>query len=248
MKKTMIWLVLLAMLTACLMPALGEELPLPQEEPSPLGDWYADVEGITLQLTLKEDGAYAITVFGQTDDSGTWTAEDGFVYLDGNEDAPLSFDGDALTRVSDALIFTRTPIEGYVPAPVLEEISPFAVEGHWVPGYIDLDGVIVPADALGEDTELWIECEMPTVDQSGETPVILYGDALAAMGGQLFGDTVQRFVFDGAAYTLALTEANATVTLQIQEDGLLRLTLRADEEQLTLYLYFAGPVVPEEAE
>ncbi len=75
-------LALLVILTAA---ALAEETL------SPLGDWYAEIGGMPLQLTLTEDGAYTLSFPGlpDTPTQGTWELNDGFIFLDGGRNGPL---------------------------------------------------------------------------------------------------------------------------------------------------------------
>ena len=104
--KKLICLALALMLAVCLILALGEEAG-EYVEPSPLGDWYADLGGLTLKLTLNEDGAYFFSALGKVSEPDAWTLEDGFLYLDGAEDTILSFSGETLHDENGELFFTR---------------------------------------------------------------------------------------------------------------------------------------------
>ena len=236
MKRNWICLALAVLLAVSLIPALAEE----EAAPSPAGDWYTSIDGIPLRLTLMEDGAYVSEFLGEESDPGQWEEADGFVYLDGDSESTLLFTGDTL--VADDTVFTREPVEPlYTPAAPLTEASPFAYEGHWVSEYVEAEGVILPALLVGEHTALWIENEFPLVEGDEANPVFTYGDALVAMGGELFGDTVQRFVFDEetGALILSLEDAHAALTLQLLEDGMVKLTVDTGEESISLYLSHA---------
>ena len=82
LKKILIAVLALAL---CLPMALAEETL------SPLGDWYAEIGGMPLQLTLTEDGAYTLSFPGLPDapTQGTWELNDGFIFLDGGRNGPL---------------------------------------------------------------------------------------------------------------------------------------------------------------
>ena len=71
------------------------------------------------------------------------------------------------------------------------------------------------AQALHEDTFVYIE------------------GTNVALGGERFGDVIR--VFSAADGALTLTEGEATISLQLQQDGFLRLTV-AGPEPATLYL------------
>ena len=61
-------------------PLPAEYLPLSERA---LGDWYAELSGLAIQLTLAEDGAYALLVPGSEPLAGVWAEEDGRLILDG---------------------------------------------------------------------------------------------------------------------------------------------------------------------
>ena len=241
MKKSWICLALIAMLTICLLPALGEDIELPdlaeEAEPSPVGDWFTDLEGITLQITLNEDGTYTTTVLGEVSEPGEWAMEDGDIYLDGDKSSPLFFIDGKLVSPDDGMVFTQEAPEQFVPAPLMENSFPLFFEGHWTCLYLEVEEMLIPADWLNEDTELWIEREDDTAEQIGEDEVsITFGDALVVTRGQIFGETVQRFVWEENVYVLRLQDGSGTITLAMLEDGMMKLSLETEVETLNLYL------------
>ena len=202
-----------------------KNLPAQAEETlSPLGDWYAEIGGLPLQLTLTEDGTYTLSFPGLPEEpsKGAWELNDGFILLDGDDTAPFSWDGDRLTRRSLGLFFTREMPALYTPAEVLPDAALEQFAGAWRGAYAVLDGAALPASALGDDTILYIE------------------ENAVALTGNLFGEIIAEFVYDNGA--LSFASDGLSITLQLQQDGFLRMTLSAGDEELTLAL---GSYVPE---
>ncbi len=85
-------------------PLPAEYLPLAQRA---LGDWYAELSGLAIQLTLGEDGAYTLLIPGSEPLAGVWAEKDGQLILDGDEESPLLVLDDVLRFDALGLLFTR---------------------------------------------------------------------------------------------------------------------------------------------
>ena len=229
MKK--LFAILLALLVLLPSAALAEA-----EDPAidPAGDWYASVEGVPVTLALNPDGGYtfALPAGLSAPQTGSWVLDDGFVRLD---------DGSALNLVGDnlliwtarALSFTRAPAAVYAPANLLPDATPDLYAGYWRCAWVDLGDAIVPAEAMKEATDLYIE---PAADPSAEATV--------ALGGPRFGDIFWTFGFAGGAFSADVN--SQPVALALQQDGCLRLTLAGDNPAaLYLQLVLNGAKEPE---
>ncbi len=220
MKKSFI-LILVCALAAALLPALA------QEATDVTGEWYSSRRGAVITLTLQEDGAYSIaSVYTAEPVEGTWVNESGFLYLDG-EAEPSMFAVDGVIRWNDAqLLFTRErPAPVYTPAEVIKKAErPAAAsnmdlfQGYWIAKYADLNGEMVLIDALGFETDIYVEGKR------------------AALGGKLFGDVIADMRYSGSAYTCEA--GGGKLTLEMQQDGFMRLTLVTDEKTTVLYLAY----------
>ena len=206
MKKTFACLLALAMLCAAL-PALGQEAG-----PSPAGEWYADLNGFVFTLILLEDGAYTLSS-GDAAVEGTWELNDNAVLLDGDAETALVFDGEALASEEAEVRFTREKPETYQPAPVNAAAQAGDFDGYWSTVYVEVGGMVLPAAAIGDDTEANI---------LGES---------VALGGWLFLGAQFDFKYENGA--LVLNSEALTITLALQQDGLLRMTLSTG---MTVYL------------
>ena len=179
-----------------------------------LGDWYTEYNGLILTLTLREDGVYAVSLItGRALTEGSWTYEGGVLTLD--EEDELLLLGDVLKWESvNQLFFREIPLI-YAPAELLSDAPLEAINGVWKSVYVEAEGMLVSAEALRDDTMLYLE--------NGRT----------ALAGDLFGNVILELDYADGALTY---EADGfTLALGLQEDGYLRLAGAVDGETFTLY-------------
>lgn len=230
MKRFLTVILAVLLLGAC--TSWAEEAPaaVPEAE-SPAGTWYGEMNGFVITLTLAEDGTYTASVAGTETAQGTWAEEDGAVILDGDSTLPFTFIGKTLSNADSGLSLSRTEPETYVPAPVTD-VSVFEAEdvratfdfdGAWKSAYLLTNGTAVPASSLGDNTILYIEIGR----------VLIMGD--------LFGQIVADFALEDN--TLQLEEEGMSFLIQMQEDGYVRFTVTAGEEEL---VYIMAPYLVEE--
>ena len=200
------------------------------------GLWYSVTDGIPMTLELKREGAYTMTVgvvSEQEDGSagsaaalgdaleGTWTLEDGLIYLDGEEEASFEMRNSMLYWFATGDFFTVEAPQLYQPADLMTDVKLGDFDGYWVSVLAGIDGLVLNAETIDDNTDLYIEGDM------------------AALGGDIFGDDSAKFsLADGLmTYTDGTGNEKITVTLGLQEDGMLRLVFTGgDNDPLTLYL------------
>ena len=217
MKKAVSLLVFLSMLTIALFTVIAEEnAPVS-------GIWYSTTSGIPVRLTLSEDGSYTSGAPGTDPVTGTWEERDGDLFLDGSETPEFTVQDDRLLWNGMAAFLTREEQVVYTPAETFADFDPALFRGYWKALYVDVDGIACLASALNDTTDLYVE-----------------GNSMI-LGGPLFGDLpVKAESADGA---LTCTAEGITVTLRMQQDSFLRMTVDTGEETLTWYLEAAG--IPE---
>lgn len=186
-----------------------------------VGLWYADLGGAAAELTLNADGTYRLSAPLEEEKTGTWKFDDGFVYLDGAAEPDLATWANGNLMLGDSAgFFTREKPAYYAPDDPLPDAPLARFAGYWVCQYVDVNGTPVSADDVPDRTDLYIE---------GHSGIL---------GGPRFGDAQVKFDFaDGA---LTCEHAGTQVTLQIQQDGFLRLTTAPDAAALYL-LHAAAP-------
>ena len=211
------------------------ELPDPEEEL--WGEWYGSLYGLTLVLTLQEDGSYILTYPGVSEEpvQGTWTLEDGFICMDGEEIPSISVLRDRLSWTAPGIFLEREMPESYVPAEVNAQAAQEDFTGYWESAYIDLGGVMVPASDLQDDTFLYIE------------------GTNTALGGSVFGDVIAEFIFADGAMIHEENDGSSSVRIEMKllQDGFLSVTLSSRsvaEEEASLLKILLVPVYNEYAE
>ncbi|MBR6007559.1 MAG: hypothetical protein IK056_00595, partial [Clostridia bacterium] len=223
MKKTL--MIILALLLALTPLALAEdEAPagydFPELTQSDLpvvmtlpGEWYADLQGLAIKLTLSGDGAYALEVPGSAAQTGAWeiNEEDGMLYLGGNE-APLLPLDDAIIWNAANLVFRRDAILTYTPAEVYTEAQAETFNGWWHAHFTQVGGArdtskrpavrsvqaggsVILSSFIDDDTALYIE------------------NGKAALAGQLFGRQLAEFSLKNGVLTAEVDDAKVTLAL-----------------------------------
>ena len=188
------------------------------------GTWYTDMSGVPMEMNLGEDGAYTIQILGSEPETGTWELRDGFIYLNGSASPEFNVMADKLLWSDAFTLFTREKNELYQPADELSEIPADFFRGYWKAFCVDVDGSACLASALNDTTDLYVE-----------------GNSMI-LGGPLFGDLpVKAESTDGA---LVCTAEGITVTLRMQQDGFLRMTMDTGEETMTWYLAAVAGMMP----
>ena len=210
-------------------PTLEEPL-LPAEARVP-GDWYALHQGAVLLLSVKEDGSYSLCFPGAELEpvEGTWTVKDNQLFLGEAGEGLLVLDG-SLLWASAGMVFTREAPESYVPAEEFYDLEPGGVDGLWKCRYVGVGGLTVYAEALSDDTVMYIE------------------GGNVALGGSFFGNVPLVFAYEEGAMTTTLGEGDTAVslTLRLQQDGVLRLTVETGKA--VPVIFYLSPQTPANAE
>ncbi len=199
-------------------PLPEEYLPLSQRV---LGDWFADQAGLMITLSLREDG-YTLSAPGADPQAGQWEEQNGMILLDGDQEGGLLVLDNALRMDALGLLFTREQPLTYVPADLIADAPEGAFDGLWRAQFVavgsgETAGTML-AEAAEEDAFVYIE------------------GTNVALGGRRFGNVIRVFTPDGGGLTLP----EEGVTLGLQQDGFLRLTL----DDATIYLMAAPTAEP----
>lgn len=196
-------------------PLPASALPLDQRV---LGDWFATRDGLAMTLALAEDGSYSLSVPGEEPHQGTWALEGGRIVLDGDGASTLLPLDDVLSWKSAGLVFRREAAATYAPAEIVAGAKEGDFDGYWKSHFVAVGEGTMLSSALGETTDVFVQ------------------GTRVALGGPIFGDViVDMQLKDGA---LVYSAEGITVTLALQQDGLMRLTANAGQP-MTLYLMSA---------
>ena len=212
MKKIFIILVMAALL---LIPAaLAEENAADSSDLT--GAWYAEVNGLPIQMGLAEDGTYTLMFPGIETLEGTWEEQEGYICMDGVLPPEITILGDQLKWTGSPIYFSREEAETYVPAKPKTEIPKSFYEGYWQCAYVDVGGTAVPALVVQDETDLYIE------------------GSSAILGGPSLGDTLVRMTYENGAFSCE--NDGTAVKIELQEDEFLRLTVSGETGTQIRYL------------
>lgn len=214
------------------------------------GEWYGNMYGMSITLTLDESGEYSMAMDGEEGETGTWELDGETFYMDKGTDSELSlaYDGETLSIEEDGmeLMFSRDPeaAAGFVPAEARtdSELEEFA--GYWTATQVSAFGMTAPLDLLEiEKVDLEIADNKVNFMMAGGD---LFGEVEATeLEGELT-DGVLAFVIEAGEEESEDAETWAW-TAQLLEDGTMSLTTEMMEEPLVFYLE-AGEAAEAETE
>lgn len=224
--KIKLLLMLTIILAIGILPVLAEEeaavyelLPPPEEtELKPTGDWYGEIRGLPVALSLREDGTYTFSGENvlQPDAVGAWEFRDSLVYLDGETEYFFFFQEGRLSCALLNLVLTREAADLYTPGNVLGEAELAAFDGPWMSRYVLVNGAALPAALREDDTRIYIE------------------ETRAALTGPFFGERIVDLAFENG--TLIYSGEGISARMEMQEDRLLRMAVEKDGERTVLIL------------
>ena len=173
------------------------------------GLWYADLGGVTAELTLNADGSYHLAVPLEEEKTGTWKLDDGFVYFDGaNTPGLATWDESTMILGDFAGAFTREKPRFYTTADVITDAPVSLFAGLWRSAYTVQDGAALPAGYSDDNTLIYIE----------ETRALLKGGP--------FGYRIVDLTLENGA--LVFSDDEISVRLEMQQDAFLRLTVERE--------------------
>ena len=115
------------------------------------GEWYAEVYGMVMKMTVNADNTYVLEAGGDAA-PGTWEMDGTNLIVDKGTETESIFTYDAAAQTLDMageMLFTRTAVEAWTPAAVRAEAALADFEGIWTAQRVDCFGALLPVDAAG---------------------------------------------------------------------------------------------------
>ena len=218
-----------------LIPAMAEE--------DKTGEWYADLYGMEVTLTLNADQSAKMTLTGMGDIAEyTWVESNGlFVLTETTEGAKLEGSyKDGEIRINDGedeFVFTREHVEGIQVAEVNPDAPAEEFEGTWAISSVRAEGVHARAADVGlGDIGAVIEKGIITFTGSSDDISFFFGN-----------DPIQLTYANGALsyeseIALGDESVNGVIGCEVLQDGMLAITVMINEDGVT---YFFNKVAAE---
>ena len=224
MKKLLATLIALTMLvSAVVCGAVAETADI-------TGEWYGSVFGMSMTLTLHEDGTYTMSMAGEEAEPGTWSFDGTTLTLDeGSEgESAFAYDGESLSASMEGMdfVFTREPIATFEPAPARTDAALEEFSGSWNATTIGIMGMYLSPDVIGAGISLDIDgtTVVMTIIQEDSEPEAVTVEATFADGVLTVADPTS-------------TEESSTFwTLSLLEDGTMSMFTQMEGIEMTYYL------------
>ena len=212
-----------------------------------LGDWYANIYGVGIQVTFRKGGSYLISMDGVNNgdpEEGTWKMTGDAITLDDGEEnsITLTVKGDNISADSGEFTLSREEAEydGYTPAEVVDaEKKDF--DGIWKADYVSTGNITAPVDVFGI-SRVFISVK------SGKLELLLDSDVYSK---PLDADDL-TIEFKDNAYTFTSnsekdanssnadgdeeTAASVNGMLQMQEDNVVKMTINTGGSDMIFYM------------
>ena len=224
MKKLLATLIALMMLvSAAVCGAVAETADI-------TGEWYGSVFGMSMTMTLHEDGTYTMSMAGEEAEPGTWSFDGTTLTLDeGSEgESAFAYDGESLSASMEGMdfVFTREPIATFEPAPARTDAALEEFSGSWNATTIGIMGMYLSPDVIGAGISLDIDgtTVVMTIIQEDSEPEAVTVEATFADGVLTVADPTS-------------TEESSTFwTLSLLEDGTMSMFTQMEGIEMTYYL------------
>lgn len=224
MKKLLATLLALTMLvSAVVCGAVAETADI-------TGEWYGSVFGMSMTLTLHEDGTYTMSMAGEEAEPGTWSFDGTTLTLDeGSEgESAFAYDGESLSASMEGMdfVFTREPIATFEPAPARTDPALEEFSGSWNATTIGIMGMYLSPDVIGAGISLDIDgtTVVMTIIQEDSEPEAVTVEATFADGVLTVADPTSS------------EESSTFWTLSLLEDGTMSMFTQMEGIEMTYYL------------
>ena len=224
MKKLLATLLALTMLvSAVVCGAVAETADI-------TGEWYGSVFGMSMTLTLHEDGTYTMSMAGEEAEPGTWSFDGTTLTLDeGSEgESAFAYDGESLSASMEGMdfVFTREPIATFEPAPARTDAALEEFSGSWNATTIGIMGMYLSPDVIGAGISLDIDgtTVVMTIIQEDSEPEAVTVEATFADGVLTVADPTSS------------EESSTFWTLSLLEDGTMSMFTQMEDIEMTYFL------------
>ena len=198
------------------------------------GEWYASLFGVSVTMSLNEDGSYVLQMDMEDEEpsEGTWEFDGAALVMDKSSDTEmtLTYDPEAVSFCAEQdgieFLFTREMPVAFEVAPVRADAAIEEFAGAWTCTLIDAMGIQAPPEMMDMYAGVTIEGSSVTL----AIPDLLSSEEV----------TVECTFADGALTAIVPSESeyidDMAFTIQLLEDGSMSIATSFLDEPMVFYM------------
>lgn len=243
MRKKILSIALAVMMAIPTMPVMAAS------DKDVLGDWYANIYGVGIQVTFRKGGSYLISMDGVNNgdpEEGTWKMTGDAITLDEGEENSmnLTVKGKSISADNGEFTLSReeTEYDGYTPAKVVDADEK-DFDGIWKADYVSTGNITAPVDVFGISgafisvksgkLELFLNSDVYEKPLDAEDLTVEFKDNACTFTSE---KDEEKDAASSDADGDEETDASVNGTLQMQEDDMVKMTINTGGSDMIFYL------------
>ena len=247
MRKKILSIALAVMMAIPTMPVMAAS------DKDVLGDWYANIYGVGIQVTFRKGGSYLISMDGVNNgdpEEGTWKMTGDAITLDEGEENSmnLTVKGNSISADSGEFTLSReeTEYDGYTPAKVVDADEK-DFDGIWKADYVSTGNITAPVDVFGISgafisvksgkLELFLNSDAYEKPLDAEDLTVEFKDNACTFTSEKDGEKeVEKNAASSDADGDEKTDTSVNGALQRLEDDMVKMTINTRGSDMIFYL------------
>lgn len=246
MRKKILSIALAVMMAIPTMPVMAAS------NKDVLGDWYANIYGVGIQVTFRKGGSYLISMDGVNNgdpEEGTWKMTgDAITLNEGEENSMnLTVKGNSISADSGEFTLSReeTEYDGYTHAKVVDADEK-DFDGIWKADYVSTGNITAPVDVFGISgvfisvksgkLELFLNSDVYEKPLDAEDLTVEFKDNTCTFTSEKDEEKDATSNDDDSDDDEEETDTSVSGTLQMQEDDMAKMTINTGGSDMIFYL------------
>lgn len=246
MRKKILSIALAVMMAIPTMPVMAAS------DKDVLGDWYANIYGVGIQVTFRKGGSYLISMDGVNNgdpEEGTWKMTGDAITLDEGEENSmnLTVKGNSISADNGEFTLSReeTEYDGYTPAKVVDADEK-DFDGIWKADYVSTGNITAPVDVFGISgvfisvksgkLELFLNSDVYEKPLDAEDLTVEFKDNTCTFTSEKDEEKDATSNDDDSDDDEEETDTSVSGTLQMQEDDMAKMTINTGGSDMIFYL------------
>lgn len=247
MRKKILSIALAVMMAIPTMPVMAAS------DEDVLGDWYANIYGVGIQITFRKGGSYLISMDGVNNgdpEEGTWKMTGDAITLDEGEENSmnLTVKGNSISADNGEFTLSReeTEYDGYTPAKVVDADEK-DFDGIWKADYVSTGNITAPVDVFGISgvfisvksgkLELFLNSDIYEKPLDAEDLTVEFKDNVCTFTSEKDEEKyAEKNAASGDDAGEEETDTSVNGTLQMLEDDMVKMTINTGGSDMIFYL------------